>query len=96
MIEFLLICIVAVFALAIFFIPTIPIKAKMKAVQVGKQYVLEAEKGNPWVDEWDIKTVVEMKNGFVRYTYGPDNRSESYLPLKTFAQIYVDYRKEIK
>lgn len=75
-----------------FGIPYIKRENAKRSVTVGKQYVLHDQQSNPWLDEYDVRTVLEIRNGWVKYGYGPDLCHESTLPLESFALIYVEYR----
>lgn len=45
-------------------------KRKIAALAPGQRFTSLHQAGNPWTDESDVYTIVEVKNGWVRSTRG--------------------------
>ena len=41
----------------------------IKALAVGQRFVLRGKNGDPWTEDKDVDTIIEIKNGWVRTSY---------------------------
>ncbi len=41
----------------------------IKALAVGQRFVYRGKNGDPWTEDKDVDTIVDIKNGWVRTSY---------------------------
>ena len=63
---------------------------KINSLAVGQRFVHSFRKADPWADDWQVYTILELKNGWVRFAYGG-------VPMRTAdpAERFIEFKVKI-
>lgn len=70
--------------------------ARIKSIKPGKVYCFRGDESDPWLDDTDLYTVLEIRNGWVRYANGVHTNLSAVFSIRRrrlteFDSLYTEY-----